>query len=254
MPYEGVHFRSFDMPAVSAEHPLPWLANTLQTADAALLVVDLCEPACVEQLADVHATLREKGITLTERWSASDNTVRNEEVSDDDPFAMRLPTLMLANKSDRVSGPEPELAALCELAQLHYSTMTISPPPGTGSVSSAHGSSANSASCASTRKRRTGRPIAGRRSRCTAARRCATSHDWCTRTWSNQCDSRAFGVIRDSTVSRWDPIIRWLTATWSNCIAKIQPAQRPPSLTGETIIGLIDPSGRIAAVTAPHVS
>ena len=67
MPYEDVHFQLIDMPAVSAEHPLPWLANTLQTADAALLVVDLCEPACVEQLEDVHATLRATGITLTER-------------------------------------------------------------------------------------------------------------------------------------------------------------------------------------------
>jgi len=44
MPYEDVHFQLIDMPAVSAEHPLPWLATTLQTADAALLVVDLCEP------------------------------------------------------------------------------------------------------------------------------------------------------------------------------------------------------------------
>ena len=66
MPYEDVHFQLIDMPAVSAKHPLPWLANTLQTADAALLVVDLCEPACVEQLEDVQATLRAKGITLTE--------------------------------------------------------------------------------------------------------------------------------------------------------------------------------------------
>ena len=130
MPYEDVHFQLIDMPAVSAEHPLPWLANTLQTADAALLVVDLCEPACVEQLEDVQATLRAKGITLTERWSASDNAIRNEYASDDDPFAMRLPTLMLANKSDRVSDPEAELAALCELAQLRFPTMTVSASTG----------------------------------------------------------------------------------------------------------------------------
>jgi uncharacterized protein len=118
--------------AVSAEHPLPWLANTLQTADAALLVVDLCEPECVEQLADVHATLRAKGITLTERWSVSDNASRNEYASDDDPFAMRLPTLMLANKSDRVSDPEAELVALCELAQLCYPTLSVSASTGHG--------------------------------------------------------------------------------------------------------------------------
>src|SRR5207248_10621594 len=132
IPYEDVHFQLIDMPAVSAEHPLPWLATTLQTADAALLVVDLCEPACVEQLEDVHATLRAKGITLTERWSVSDNASRNEYASDDDPFAMRLPTLILANKSDRVSDPEAELVALCELAPLRSPTMTGSACTGPG--------------------------------------------------------------------------------------------------------------------------
>jgi len=30
---------------------VPWLPATLQSADAALLVVDLGEPACVDQLA-----------------------------------------------------------------------------------------------------------------------------------------------------------------------------------------------------------
>jgi len=57
MPYEDIRFQLVDLPAVAAEHPVPWLQATLQSADAALLVVDLGEPACVDQLADVHATL-----------------------------------------------------------------------------------------------------------------------------------------------------------------------------------------------------
>src|SRR5438093_3788599 len=55
LPYEDVHFQLVDLPAVSPEHPLPWLANTLATADAALLVVDLSDPDNVEQLELVHA-------------------------------------------------------------------------------------------------------------------------------------------------------------------------------------------------------
>ena len=40
MTHEGIHFQLIDLPAVSPEHPIPWLASTLQTADACLFVVD----------------------------------------------------------------------------------------------------------------------------------------------------------------------------------------------------------------------
>ena len=30
MPYEGIRFQLLDLPAVSPEHPVPWLASTLQ--------------------------------------------------------------------------------------------------------------------------------------------------------------------------------------------------------------------------------
>ena len=55
-----------DLPAVSAEHPVPWLASALQTADACLLVVDLGESSCVGQVQAVHAILGAKHVTLTE--------------------------------------------------------------------------------------------------------------------------------------------------------------------------------------------
>mgnify|MGYP001098783039 CR=1 FL=1 len=41
--WEDVHFQLVDLPAIAAEHPLPWLTATLQSADACLLVVDLAE-------------------------------------------------------------------------------------------------------------------------------------------------------------------------------------------------------------------
>jgi uncharacterized protein len=131
MPYEDVQLQLLDLPAVSSEHPIPWLANTLQTADAALLVVDLAEPSCIEQLQDVHATLREKRVSLTEHWEAGEN-LRRGDTDDGDPFAMRLPTLMLATKSDRLSDADAELEALRELAQIRYPALTVSAATGHG--------------------------------------------------------------------------------------------------------------------------
>ena len=46
LPHEDIRLQLVDLPAVSPEHPRPWLGSALQTADAALLVVDLEEP-CV---------------------------------------------------------------------------------------------------------------------------------------------------------------------------------------------------------------
>ncbi|HEY6852623.1 MAG TPA: GTPase, partial [Gemmatimonadales bacterium] len=68
MPHEDVHFQLIDLPAISAEHPVPWLTSTLQMADAALLVMDLGDADCVDELAQVESLLAERGVTLTERW------------------------------------------------------------------------------------------------------------------------------------------------------------------------------------------
>src|SRR5512147_581513 len=74
MPHDDIHFELVDLPAVSLEHAVPWLAGTLQTADACLLVVDLGEPSCVEQVQAVHAVLRGKRVTLTDRWPSAENS------------------------------------------------------------------------------------------------------------------------------------------------------------------------------------
>jgi ribosome-interacting GTPase 1 len=74
MRYEDIHFQLVDLPAVASEQPVSWLATALETADAALLVVDLGEPRCVEQVAAVHALLRERRVTLTDRWAPAVET------------------------------------------------------------------------------------------------------------------------------------------------------------------------------------
>ena len=129
MPHEDVHFELVDLPAVSPEHPLPWLASALQTADACLLVVDLSESSCVEQVQALHAILRDKHVTLTERWDAASPSA---DVGDGDPFALRLPALMLANKADLAADEAAEVEAFSELTGLNYPALAVSAKTGQG--------------------------------------------------------------------------------------------------------------------------
>jgi uncharacterized protein len=124
MPHEDVHFELLDLPAISPEHPIPWIAATLQTVDACMLVVDLGDPSCVEQTQAVHSVLAEKRVTLTLTWQSSD--------TDDDPFALRIPTLMLANKADAIDDIEAELETFRELTGLRYPAFCVSAVTGDG--------------------------------------------------------------------------------------------------------------------------
>jgi ribosome-interacting GTPase 1 len=126
LPHEDIRFQLVDLPAVSPERPKPWLGSALQTSDAALLVVDLGEPACVEQVEAVHGELRERRVTLTDRWDPA----AAEE--DDDPFAVHLPALLLANKADRLTDAEAELRAFLEVAGLRYPALAVSATTGEG--------------------------------------------------------------------------------------------------------------------------
>lgn len=129
MTHEDVHLQLVDLPAVSTEHPVPWLASALQTADACLLVVDLGESSCVEQVQAVHAILREKRVTLTERSGAAS---ANADAGDGDPFALRLPALMLANKADLATDEAAEVEAFRELTGFHYPALAVSARTGQG--------------------------------------------------------------------------------------------------------------------------
>ena len=133
MPYEDIHFQLVDLPAVAAEHPVPWLQATLQSADVALLVIDLAEPSCVEQLADVHATLRGKRVALTERWDERSTAPQAASTTEDaDPFALRLPTLLLANKADLIANVDAELEAFRDLSGTRYPMLAVSATTGHG--------------------------------------------------------------------------------------------------------------------------
>jgi ribosome-interacting GTPase 1 len=132
MPHEDVHFQLIDLPAVAPEHPVPWLGSTLQTADAALLVVDLGEPSCLEQLQAVQSALERMRVTLTERWESTGGSHGSAAKDDEDPFAVRLPTLMLANKAEGIDNLDAELQALRELTGLRFALLAVSATTGRG--------------------------------------------------------------------------------------------------------------------------
>jgi ribosome-interacting GTPase 1 len=132
MAHEDVHLQLVDLPAVAPEHAVPWLASALQMADAALLVVDLADPACVDQYAAVQAVLRDKRVSLTSRWPAEAGGAPASAEDADDPFAIRLPTLVLANKVDLLHDAEAEVAAFRELAGAPYPMLAIAAATGYG--------------------------------------------------------------------------------------------------------------------------
>jgi ribosome-interacting GTPase 1 len=132
MPHEDLSFQLVDLPAVSPEHPVPWLASTLQTADAALLVVDLGDPAWLDQVAAVGTVLRERRATLTDRRERAGASAAAAGESAEDPFALRLPALLLANKVECLADADAELRAFLEVTALRYPALTVSAATGQG--------------------------------------------------------------------------------------------------------------------------
>jgi uncharacterized protein len=132
MTHQGIHFQLIDLPAVSPEHPIPWLANALQTADACLFVVALSDPACLEEVEAAQAVLRERRVSLSEVWPFGPEVLTSAAEADEDPFAIRLPTLLLANKGDRLADPTAELGVFLELTSLRYPALAVSAVTGAG--------------------------------------------------------------------------------------------------------------------------
>jgi ribosome-interacting GTPase 1 len=139
LPHQDVQFQVVDLPPVTADFMEPWMPNALQGADAALLVVDLGAPDCVDEVAELRERLDEKGVSLlspappgavpSARPGAGsggeDETLAN-------PFRIRLPTLLLANKADRLADPEGELEVFGQLAGLRFPSIAVSAETGHG--------------------------------------------------------------------------------------------------------------------------
>jgi ribosome-interacting GTPase 1 len=159
MPFEDVHFQLIDLPPISRDVMEPWIVNALQPADAAMLVVDLSDPGCMDHVVAIRDRLQEKSVTLpapgvgTARASrpdaaapaaadagvpvtsdaiaaaGDDESTELEELSD--PFRIHLPTLLVANKSDLDPDPD-EVEVLEELLGVRYPAIAVSAQTGRG--------------------------------------------------------------------------------------------------------------------------
>jgi ribosome-interacting GTPase 1 len=121
--YEDVAFQLVDLPPVCRQHPVPWLAGALRSADACLLVTDLTDPGCVDGIAELTGVLAERRIVLTGDWPAGEP---------DDAFALLLSTVLVASKRELMTDLDDELAVFEELTGARFPSIAVSTITGEG--------------------------------------------------------------------------------------------------------------------------
>jgi hypothetical protein len=127
--YEDVSFQLVDLPPVTAEHPVPWMANALQPATGALLIVDLADPGCVDQVLRLLEILRGRRVYLLPSWPRGLSPDLHDEA---DPFATHLPTALVAAKADLIADLPGELATFGDLTGLAFPVLRASTVTGEG--------------------------------------------------------------------------------------------------------------------------
>jgi ribosome-interacting GTPase 1 len=131
LPYEDIHFQLVDLPPVSGDFMEPWMVNALQPADGVILVIDVSDPECLEQVPTILDRLAEKKVFLTTEWPGLEAAESRQPSETDDVFRLDLPTVLIANKSDLDPDPE-EVEILEELLGLRYPSLTMSAETGDG--------------------------------------------------------------------------------------------------------------------------
>jgi ribosome-interacting GTPase 1 len=129
--FEDVHLQLIDLPPISADYMESWFLNALQPADAAMLVVDLSNPECLDQVPVILDRLAEKKIFLCESWPGLGSAGVAEAPEKDDPFRIDLPTLLVASKSDLDPNPD-DVSILEELLGLSFPALACSATTGHG--------------------------------------------------------------------------------------------------------------------------
>ena len=126
MPYEDIHFQLVDLPPISNDYFEPWVVNSLQTADAAFLVIDISNPECIDHIDQVITQLDQRKVSLTDQFETElVNGVNPQDDPDFDPFRVTLPTILVANKIDLAADPD-ELDALNELVNYNFPSIALS--------------------------------------------------------------------------------------------------------------------------------
>ena len=131
LPFEDIHLQLVDLPPVSSDFMEPWLINALQPADGVLLVIDVADPECLEQVPVIIERLAEKKACLTTAWPGLQQAEAEEADETGDPFRLDLPTVLIANKCDLDPDPD-EVKVLEELLGLRFPALTVSAKTGDG--------------------------------------------------------------------------------------------------------------------------
>lgn len=129
MPVDDIHLQLVDLPSIAAEHPISWIANALQPADACLLVVDLATPGTIDRIITLHDVLANRNVHLVPNWPDAAAAAGQD---DTDPFAIYLPVLLVANKADLVDDAAADVAVFEELTECRYPWLAVSALEGTG--------------------------------------------------------------------------------------------------------------------------
>ena len=61
MQFEDIHLQLMDLPPMSSQHEVTWIASALQSADACLFVVDIADPALVQETGDALGGMAGRG-------------------------------------------------------------------------------------------------------------------------------------------------------------------------------------------------
>jgi ribosome-interacting GTPase 1 len=131
LPVGDIHLQLVDLPPLASQHVVTWLGSALQSADAAMLVVDISDPAAVQQVEDAIAVLAERRVRLTGAWPGTAAPVPEADAGED-PFGITLPVLLVANKSDLDPDSRADVAALEELLGVDYPALSVSAGTGAG--------------------------------------------------------------------------------------------------------------------------
>ena len=130
MPVDDIHLQLVDLPSISPDHPIPWIANALQPADCCVLIADLAHPGTIDRVAKLHEILGERRVHLIDQWPEDGDVT--SVVEDPDPFGVYLPTLLVANKIDLEPGFADDVEVFEELTGWTYPWLGVSAETGEG--------------------------------------------------------------------------------------------------------------------------
>jgi ribosome-interacting GTPase 1 len=130
MPVDDIHLQLVDLPSLAPEHPIPWIANSLQPADGCLLIADLAHAGTIDRIEALHAILAERNVHLISEWPVYGDVLRG--IDDPDPFAIYLPTLLVVNKIDIETEYKDDVVVFEELTGYTYPWIGVSAETGEG--------------------------------------------------------------------------------------------------------------------------